>query len=939
MSRRSKLLGIFLAVLLLTGQLWAQNGGKIAGIITDKQTGEPMVGANVLIENTSFGAAADFDGNYVILRVPPGKYTVSVVYIGYQKTTYKDVEVLTDLTTHLDFAISPEVFEGDEIVVTAETPVIRKDLTSVESRVQAEDIEKLPVQELGDLIDMQAGVTRDAGGAIHIRGGRSAEVGYMVNGISITDDFSRTQALQVENGSIQELQVISGTFNAEYGNAMSGIINIVTKTGDNDFKANLEMWTADHVLGDLFNFGKQTDRQKRRSETFYNLDKISPADNYNFQGNISGPLIPNKLTFFATVRRYYSDGWLYGQNRYKPQGEMGVNEDGDTVLVVAEGDGRPVAMNYTDRWSGQASLDWQLSSWLKFRVDVLGSREKKNYYNHYVRYNPLGDRADNEQGLTVISKLTHQLGQKTFQELTFAYKYNDLVSVLYDDVNDPRYAEPDPTSIVVGVQQFSRYGNDLSRFKRYSQSKIAKWELTSQVSKRNQMKTGIDLQYDEVFYNSYTPLFNHDWTSPDERFSIPSTDELGHDRFTRNPFKLAAYVQDKVEYESLIINLGLRFDLFDANGKVPADSKDPSLISPYNILNVYNDLNGNGEIDENEFVDENKKTIADRRSYWYKDTKAKYLLSPRVGIAYPISERGVVHFSYGIFQQIPDYSMLYVGDQIKLSDASGVNGVFGNPDLKPQRTIMYELGLQQQFTDNLSIDVTGYFRDIRDWTSTSYAIPTYRPDVSYVVFTNRDFANVRGITLSVDRKLANYFAFTVDYTYQITEGTNSDPTQEFFATQSGEEPTKTLTPLNWDQRHAINANLFVGTGDYGASLTANFNSGQPYTPSLVTGTRTGQSIISGLRSNSRSKPNQFNLDFNVFKNIKYAGMNFQLFLKVFNLLDSDNPVNIFTDTGQVDYTLYMLTRPDDADEDWFDIPSFYSEPRRIQVGTKISFGE
>jgi len=911
---------IWPALLLFANLLLAQNGGKIAGVVIDGTDGEPLAGANVFVDGTPYGAATDIEGSYVILRVPPGKYEVSVYYIGYQKYVYKDVEILTDLTTKLNFSIKPEVFEGEEITVVAEAPVIRKDLTSVESRVQAEDIERMPAQEMSDLIDMQAGVTRDAGGGLHIRGGRSSEVSYMVNGISITDDFSRTQSVEIENESIQELQVISGTFNAEYGNAMSGIINVITKTGSNEYTGNFEVWSGDYISG--------------KDKVFFNIDDVNPFADYNFQGSVGGPIIKNKLTFFVTGRRWYTDGWLYGANAFKPQGMLDV-VDGDTVTVPAPDDSSAVAMNFRDRWSGQATLEWRITNTFKLGVDVLGSWEKRNNYNHFAKLNPMGDKGDVDRGLTVISKFTHQIGAQTFQELTYAHKYSYLVSKLYDKYTDPRYVDP---SLVTGeALQFSNYGTDNSRYWRYGHSNIVKWELTSQINHRNQVKAGLDVQYDKVFENSYSLIANIGAAEGEEAFRIPDISESSHSRFTRRPFKAAAFVQDKIEYESLIINVGLRFDYFDAKGKIPTDSEDPNIYNPLKLENKYFDLNNDGEIGSDEQVDSNLKSVEDRRPSWYKKTSVKYLLSPRLGVAYPITERGVIHFSYGIFQQVPDYSQLYVGDEIKVTTAAGTQGVFGNPDLKPQKTIMYELGLQQQFTDNLSIDLTGYFRDIRDWTSTSPLIPTFLSGVNYVRFRNRDFANIRGITLSIDRKYADNFSFNIDYTYQIAEGTNSDPTQEFFAQQDGAEPTKILTPLNWDQRHALNGNFYVGGDTWGSSLRAYFNSGQPYTPSFVPGTRTGQTIISGLRENSRSKPYQFAVDLNMYKNFEFGGFEFQVFMNVYNLFDADNPVDIFSDTGEVDYSLYEATYGSLAGPTFFVIPAFYSEPRRIQVGTKISF--
>ncbi len=912
---------LFIFAIIVPILLFGQNTGKIAGVVVDAQSKEPLIGANVIVEGTSLGAATDLDGNYVILRVPSGKYDVSVVYIGYQKFTYRDVEVLTDLTTKLNFEIKPEVYEGEEIVVVAEKQVIRKDLTSVEARIQAEDIERMPVQDLGDLLNMQAGITRDAGGGIHIRGGRSSEVSYMVNGISITDDFSRSQALQIENESIQELQVISGTFNAEYGNAMSGIINVVTKTGTNKFTGDFEVWTGDYV--------------SNRDGIFWNIDDNNLNDIYNFQGSVSGPIFTNKLTFFATARRWYTDGWIYGPNAYRPQGRTEI-VNGDTVS--APGDSSAVAMNFRDRWSGQASLEWQIATPLKFRIDALGSFEERKNYNHFFRLNPKGYRGDAETGFSIISKLTHQLGKVTFHEVTAAYKYNDLISKLYDRFDDPRYVHPD--SLNTGAQQFAKAGTDLGRFKRDSQSRILKYELTSQVTRRHQFKTGIEFQFDRVFYNDIGLVPKEDSTGQQITPFEPHIDDIStftHNRYSREPFKFAAYVQDKIEYESLIINVGLRYDYFDANGQVPRDPEDPNIYNPFKGENIYRDTNGDGQISIDERKPENEMTVAEREAFWHKETSVKTQLSPRLGVAYPITERGVIHFSYGIFQQLPEYSRLYTGDQIKLAKSTGTYGPYGNPDLKPQRTTMYELGLQQQFTDNLAIDVTGYYRDIRNWISVSPPTQTTLSGVSYVKYNNRDFANVRGITFALDRRFANNFAFKIDYTFQIAEGTNSNPEEEFFAQQGGAEPTKALTPLDWDQRHALNANLFVGAQTWGASVITRFNSGQPYTPVSVTATRTGQSILAGTPDNSRTKPNRFTVDFNAYKNFSFNRFEFQLFLKIFNMFDADNPTGVFGDTGRPDYSLFQLTQAEQADDTWFVHPEFYSEPRRIQIGTRISF--
>ncbi len=924
-----KLCLVAVLVLVLCAPGAAQKFGKITGIVSDADTGEPLPGANIVLTGTTLGAASDIDGNYVILRVPPGTYAMRTDFIGYRPIITQNVEVLTDLTTTINFKMRSEAVElGQEIVVTAERPIVRRDLTSSEARVQAEEISRLPVQELGDLLNLQAGINRDQDGGIHIRGGRKTDVAYMVNGIRITDDFTRTQSIQVENASIQELQVISGTFNAEYGEALSGVINIVTKTGGNQFHGNFEAWSGDYL--------------SNHDDTFFNIDDVAPTANYNISGSLSGPIVRNKLTFFATVRRWNNDGWIFGPNAFLPSGRTRIEVvNGDTTLVANPGDSSAVPLNYTRRWSGQTSLEWRISTPLRFKVDALGSTQEHFTYSHDWKLNPLGDRGDDEKGGAIIANLTHALGGKTFYELTGSYKYNELKSQLFDDPFDTGYVHPDSTNHP--GNQFIRAGTDVERFARNTKSWIGKFDLTSQISKRHQVKTGIELKWDRVFMEDIRLVPATDvegqQVTPFQTEIRPSN-EPSHDLINRKPFTFAAYIQDKIEYESLVINVGLRFDMFDPNGRVPIDLSDPNIYSPFKLQNKFRDTNNDGVIGLDEQSDDNRLTVADREAYWYQNTSIKTQLSPRLGVAYPITERGTIHFSYGIFRQTPDYEQLYRGDELKVTEAAGLQGGkgnngFGNPDLNPQRTTMYEIGLQQQLSDNIGADLTLYYRDIRDWISTSPPIDAFIAGVSYGRRINRDFANVFGITMAFSKRFANHYSFDLDYTFQIAEGTNSDPDEEFFSQRDGDEPTKQLTPLDWDQAHALNATLFVGSSDWGVSLIERFNSGQPYTPEIIQFGRTGQDISFGLEKNSRRKPTLFTLDFTAFKDFNLSSYRVKLFAKMFNILDSKNPDQVFGDTGEADFT--FDSRAVEADKTFYVRPDYFAEPRRIQVGASFGF--
>ena len=202
--------------------------GKLAGRVTDKSSGAALVGVNVIVEGTARGSATDANGDYFILQLSPGTYSVRFSMIGYQPLVMNNVRVRIDLTTTLDGELQESSVDMDEIVVQADRPMIQTDVTYSQANISSEEVEMLPVEEFEDILSLQAGVVA-TGGEIHVRGGRGGEISYMVDGITVTDPYNLSMAVEIENNSIQELQFISGTFNAEYGQAMSGIVNIKLK--------------------------------------------------------------------------------------------------------------------------------------------------------------------------------------------------------------------------------------------------------------------------------------------------------------------------------------------------------------------------------------------------------------------------------------------------------------------------------------------------------------------------------------------------------------------------------------------------------------------------------------------------------------------------------------------------------------------------------------
>jgi outer membrane receptor protein involved in Fe transport len=981
-----KILPFFILVLLSGAEVFGQSG-KITGKILDAETGEPLIGATVGIKGTTKGAVADVDGNYLMLNVAPGTYTMEARYIGYATLAVQEVIVRTDLTTEQDFRLELEAFEGEEIVVVAKRQPVIKDVTSSESRVSSEEIDKLPVQEVSDVIGLQAGVNVDNGGGIHIRGGRTSEVSYVVDGIRVTDDYDRSNGVRIENESVQELQVISGSFNAEHGQALSGIVNVVTKSGGNDYDASVNAWAGSYLAT------KQSNLYDGIGTSF---NTLNPDRMYNLSASVSGPIIKDKLTFFATARHFENKGHLTGRNAFSSHGQFRdtlalgtdfdayrtiyneridldkpwytidtVNFQGDDMLVLTDDgtrDSSLVNMNNFESTSFQGNLEWRLSRFLKFNLIGSFGFEEGQGYDHQNKLVPTGRGTGYRNNYSFNFKSTITPSAKTFVTVNLANRYNEQENYLYKNAWDARYFNFDRVSdfyslgekSIPGAAEFSFYGTNNSRFSRSTDTYIAKAEVSSQVSENHYVKAGLNLQLDEISFESVSlvpftdstitvPPGTPDNALPFVKLGYPEVNTPGYQKFAENPRNFSAYIQDKIEYENLIINVGLRFDYFDPNSRVVSDPEDPDITSPTKPENQYRDLNNNGQQDANE----PDITVAERAEYWYKDTKVKTQISPRIGVAYPINDRGVLYFSYGYFFQIPSYSFLYTNSRVFVGERSGNLGLFGNPDLKPERSTQYELGLKQEIFEGTAIELTGYYKDTRDYVSSRPQI-TGADGTFYGIYFNRDFSKSLGFTFALNQYVSNRFNFGLDYTYSTVEGSNSDPNSEFFdiagqdsqidSTDQLNSTTKLVQPLDWDRAHIVNGSMFYSGNNWGANLVSRFSTGTPYTPQTdIPGVEIGEGAsVRDLRNTTRL-PARFTLDLNAYKNFNLSnGTSLEVYLNVYNLLDSKVINSVYGDSGEADSPLPINTVPT-ADPGYYANPGFYAEPRRIQLGLSISF--
>lgn len=903
--------------------LIAGTTGKITGKVIDKKTGEPIPFVNVIIEGTNFGAATDLEGEFVILNLPPGKYNVKAQAIGYQAQVVQNIQVSIDLTSKVDFELTDTAIELETIVVEGKSDLVKMDVTSSQSLISSDQIEVLPVSELDDVLQLQAGVTRDAGGDFHIRGGRSSEIAYWVNGVSITDAYDNSRGIQIDNNSIQELQVISGTFNAEYGNAMSGIVNTVTKEGNREYRGSLQIYSGDHMS----NF----------TEYFPHIDDINPVSNYNFQGSLSGPVpfMDNALTFFVNGRYYYDDGYLYGERRYNPDGKASNRN--------------VVPMNWHKSYYGQGNIAYSPIQELKINIEGLYSKEDYQDYNHEYRWNPDGNVFKFAESYNGTATITHMLSSSSFYTVKGAYFFKDFNEYLYENPYDSRYLHPDSLTNNFVSYSFRTKGTNLHRFYRETNTSLGKIDFTSQITKENLIKVGAEVKSHNLKFDDYSlqPEVINGVTTQPFKPAIPDITEPNRVKYDNSPFEMSGYIQDKIEFESVIINIGFRYDYFNANGKVLYEGtyngkeinsfRDPNIYAPLRAPSFFGISTPNNSWKDIEDITQYTSML---EPYFYKDSEAKMQISPRFGIAYPISAEGVVHFSYGHFLQIPPFQYLFADGPFYVPNDGSFVGLYGNPNLEAQKTVMYEIGFRQEFSNDYMIDVTGFYRDVRDWITAGPPIAT-QIGVTYSIYTNKDYANVKGITLTFNKRFTNNFSFDLNYTFQVADGTNSRPEDEFFIYQGNAEPSLFLMPMDWDQNHLLNASFYTGFDGWGASLIARYGTGLPYTPSL---TESKAQTLSGggFLENSRRIPAQFTLDLKLDKTFDLMGFDITAFLRIFNLLDNRIPVRVWGDSGQPDYTIelqnvsYDPNRPN-TPEEYIKYPDHFGEPRNVQFGIDLAF--
>jgi outer membrane receptor protein involved in Fe transport len=924
---------IAILILALTAHLSAQpvpaDKGRIQGKVVDAKTGEGLPGANVTVKGTYYGAASDLDGNVRIEKVNPGTYQIEVSLLGYKLVQYTAAKVEAGQTFTFRAKMEETVLAvGQEVVVIGEKPLFDIEETASRRNIGQADIQAAAVQDVQGIVSLQAGVVL-TDNEIHIRGGRTHENAYLLDGISVQDPLAGTGfGLQLSPASIQEAEVITGGYNAEYGQATSGIVNITTREGSERYSGSLS-YKTDHPGNPLYAGNWNTDIFDA------NLSGPEPLTTYLLPA--LGLQIPGQLSFFGTFYGNQSDGYtrwvdVVGPDNKVSRVEVQAPHDLYSSIFPGKG-GSSWSPRRSNSYSWLGKLTYRPSSTIKvsyaFNQSVVIDQNTQAIQATLERVDPnpgyqylfqfIPDSANTFTQVNMQHSLswTHTLSKQTFYEVKLS-KYSAHVRGDANGKSFSSYIEPqdivtypiryfnqktDTVGVIPG-DGFYDLGSPTAWRDHAIDEYTFKFDLTNFFSERNKFKAGVEFRYQEM---QMADIVNP-WVKP-----------LGYDNdiYSVQSIQGAFYGQDNVTLSGMILNVGLRFDYW-APGKyvddAASDTSSALIISPALRQQYLNDT----------------FTLFGRRF--------KARLSPRVGISHPISDNQTLFFSYGHFSKLPRPQYVYS----KLTRTSVRSSLaVGNPNLNPETTVAYELGIRNQLSGNDVLTVTAYYKDIFDYITQKTVLRLSRLGGAqyYTTYLNSDYGRVRGIEVEYKKRIGNWFRGSASGSYSIATGKSSTPNEAVISLQQGEPENIKENYLIWDRpvQASINLNFSVpreeplfgidGLNDMNLFVRLFFQSGKRFTPQILTGTdpATGRPrYISDItRQLASIGQNWFYIDLNFEKSFDLGVGKVVATVEVQNLLDTKNPQIINPVTGRA----YEYGDP---------TPSSYNDPLYPQLTGDIS---
>ncbi|MBI5020212.1 MAG: TonB-dependent receptor [Ignavibacteriales bacterium] len=812
--------------------------GTIKGTVSDMKGKETLPSANITVKGTYYGAVSSFDGTFTITNINPGTYTVEVSLLGYKTVQFTGYKVTAGETTTMDVKMEETVLSlGQEVVIIGEKPLFNIEETQSTRSISSEDIKVAAVQTVKDVVSMQAGVVQ-SDNEIHIRGGRTYENSYLLDGISVQDALGGTGfGLQLSPGAIQEVEVITGGYNAEYGQATSGVVNITTKEGSTKYSGSAGY---------------------RRDNLGFNKNDLSNGNTDIYELSLSGPEpitsqilpmfnlnIPGTVSFFGTFYANFADGYTRWVEKLQSGKPVGYESRVPKQLYSSFFPGQTfLSPRRSNNWSWLTKLTWKPTSTLKLSYGYSSSIaidqnsqtvqatlervEPNPGYQFDFQNIPDSSNTFAQRNIQHSLSFTHTLSSKTFYELKFsrytAHVRGDANGKSYEYYTEPKdiitlpieyYNLNRDTIGVIPGDGFYDLGNPTRWRDHYLSEYTFKGDLTNHFTEKHKFKTGFEARFQymqmiDLVAPWYKPL------------------GLNYDIYQVKPAQGALYAQDNIVLKGMILNFGLRFDYW-----FPGKFVDSTLNLPSDSINVSPQI-------QKAYFDETYNLFGRR---W------KARISPRIGISHPVSDNQTLFFSYGHFSKLPRPQFIY--SKLAKTSAKSTFQTIGNPNLNPETTVSYELGLRNQLSDKYVLTVTAYYKDIFDYiTARSVRVQASRlSSGSYTTYINQDYSRVRGVEVEFKGRYSEWLRGTFSGSYSIATGKSSAADEAVYNLQLGLEENIKEVPMIFDRPLQLSLNLnlncrknepFFGFGkgildDYNMFVRFFYQSGKRYTPQILVG--------------------------------------------------------------------------------------------------------
>jgi len=948
---------IIIFLLLLFPSLLLSQTGKIVGTVTDASSGEPLIGANVTIEGTLLGTATDLHGNLLILNVEPGTYSFRASYVGYQDLVIENIRVSVNLTTEVNFELPEEVIESEAIVVVAPKLLINKNVTNSNTIISAQDIENLPLRSVDAIVAQQAGVV-DYQGDLYVRGSRLDAVAYYLDGVLVNDALFGGWTTSAIPNAIEEIQFQAGGYSAEYSSANGGIISMHTKSGGEKYHLNAELITDNFMPVGTKYLGGYSYGQSEYALT------------------VGGPVVPSytNLRFFIAANNVFERS---PQKFFKGIDEKGVYDPNLATVGLADTfdiyypEGYRVN-DHQNTYNIQGNLTWDLNP-ITLRFN--GS------YRYTEGQNGVGifdynrrDRTGINEGETITAalKLTHILSGRSFYDVMVTY-FDDFVIPHMDPIfkhNITAYGDSIQNAAFGTLLEgdsdlpvdYYAYGIEVERRVRpwdeYEKRSQNAWGVNAnflyQLGKHHEIKIGGEIKRYEIrrywLPNPIGIAQMAKYVGDGDPYEVyPRVDNYGYDVYgnrtdsgmerPRNPVFAGFYIQDKIEYDDLILNAGVRFDYFDT------DSEE--FINPHHVL-----YSADGGLDP----------------AGLKDVDPFMSWSPRLGFSFPVTANTIFHAQYGKFYQQSRLRDVYKGYNVIADDIKGGFEIlapvgFG---LKPEQTTQYEIGFKQQLGHNFAFDITFFYKDIKDQIQQrSIYAELGANHMQYHAWVNGDFETVKGFEIKMDLRRISRVAGSIDYTFSNALGTGSNPSSSFRAIWQSptDEPyfPQQIAPVDYNQTHrgSIIFDYRFGYNDggpvlqrLGLNLLIQFASGFNYT--RWEGFGNAREPLESL--NFSATPWTYRLDMRIDKSFMVGPVDMNLYIWITNLLNTRNVVSVFNTSSDAYDDGWLASNVGKARSDSYARygedkqalfeklervmtynPDHFGPPRQIRLGLRINY--